>query len=133
MRRRGDKAQLKIERSKIYQNNDILNDRKKKVVIGCFRLENCFIGMQNIRLAAYAHESAPLGEDSHVSPCFSYHFSLAIIHFLFCSKLAERRCVINGLLFLYVFNSIVGLLKFLIILKWNILYVKMLEGGKNRE
>ncbi|ERM17706.1 hypothetical protein P615_19045 [Brevibacillus laterosporus PE36] len=111
----------------------VLHQAQQDAPLICLQEDKPGTGMQNIRLAAYAHESAPLGEDSHVSPCFSYHFSLAIIHFLFCSKLAEHRCVINGLLFLYVFNSIVGLLKFLIILKWNILYVKMLKGGKNRE
>ena len=35
-----DKVQLKIEKSKIYQNLDILDDREKEVVIGRFGLEH---------------------------------------------------------------------------------------------
>lgn len=34
-----DKVQLKIEKSKIYRNLDILDDREKEVVIGRFGLE----------------------------------------------------------------------------------------------
>ncbi|MCM3785747.1 RNA polymerase sporulation sigma factor SigK [Neobacillus mesonae] len=34
-----DKVQLKIEKSKIYQNLDILDDREKEVVVGRFGLE----------------------------------------------------------------------------------------------
>lgn len=34
-----DRVQLKIEKSKIYRNLDILDDREKEVVIGRFGLE----------------------------------------------------------------------------------------------
>jgi RNA polymerase sporulation-specific sigma factor len=34
-----DKVQLKIERSKIYKNLDILDEREREVVVGRFGLE----------------------------------------------------------------------------------------------
>jgi DNA-directed RNA polymerase specialized sigma subunit len=35
-----EKVQLKIEKSKIYKNLDILDDREKEVVVGRFGLEH---------------------------------------------------------------------------------------------